>query len=32
MILSGGAGSHTIKFRLFNESEIVMVEIKDIKI
>lgn len=27
MILSGGAGAHTIKFRLFNESEIVVVQI-----
>ena len=26
MVLSGGAGSHTIKFRLFNESEIVVVQ------
>lgn len=31
MILSGGAGTHTIKFRLFNKSEIVMVNIKSSK-
>ncbi len=29
MILSGGAGAHTIKFRLFNESEIVAVQITE---
>jgi len=31
MVLSGGAGTHTIKFRLFNESEIVAVHIKNRK-
>lgn len=31
MVLSGGAGTHTIKFRLFNKSEIVAIDIKQKK-